>query len=580
MYLPLSSRRSWLRAGAGAASLLLAGGWALPAVAATSAGTTTTVAPAPTPSVTWTVAHPPTSPPPLQDAAAAYDGDTRTVVLFGGRKADGTMSGDTWVWNGATWTDFPNSLPSARDKASLAFDPTLHQLILFGGEDDNGVLYGDTWAWNGQQWVQQDQAGPAPSPRAAAGFAYDPAGRLVLFGGTGSGPGAGTTTTTTTTTAGSTSTSVAAATPNAPLADTWQWTGTGWIEDPASGPPARSGAQMAYDSTTGTTVLFSGDLSGGGGTSPVLAGDTWTWDGAAWTAVAGTASSPAARDGAVFADDSAVGGPLLLAGAGSGGPLADTWLWSRHGWVETRATGSNPGPEAAGAGTYDAATSSYVLFGGVGAGGQALGSTDVVTAVLPPVVAPQVQPQPSPSTTTTVRTAGGRPTPTTPTTAAKTPTTTAPPPPPPTTVAPVLAAPHTMTLVANVHTVRGGATVQLSGSGFQPGSIVSISFHSTPALVGHSVADSNGAFTATVDVPRSASPGLHHFVAQGMAPGGEPTELVAAVFVLAPAGSHRPTPLQTGVMIGLALVLPAGAWTAMMGSGWWRRRRVATPTPG
>jgi hypothetical protein len=327
---------------------------------------------------------------------------------------------------------------------------------------------------------------------------------------------------------------------------------------------------MAYDSTTGATVLFSGETSPAGSGSPALASDTWTWSGAAWTQQA-TAPAPPARYGGVFDDDPALGGPLLLAGAGASGALSDGWLWSKQGWVEAHPAGP-ASPQEAVAGGYDAATSSFVVFGGTGPGGEVLANTAVVTASLPPVASPQVRPQPPAPTTTTVPTAAAHPTPTSPATTAK--------PAPTTTVTlqtpaprPVLAQPRTMTLVANVHTVRQGATVQLSGSGFQPGSIVTITFHSTPALIGHSVADSNGEFTATVDVPRSASPGQHHFVAQGQGPSGAATQLVAAVFVLGPTGSHRPTPLETGLLIGLALAIPGGAWMAMSGSAWWRRRR-------
>src|ERR1700719_986653 len=54
--------------------------------------------------------------------------------------------------------------------------------------------------------------------------------------------------------------------------------GLSWTRQaPASSPPARSGASMAYDAATGTVVLF-----GGGGANSSLS-DTWTWDGATWT---------------------------------------------------------------------------------------------------------------------------------------------------------------------------------------------------------------------------------------------------------------------------------------------------------
>ena len=43
---------------------------------------------------------------------------------------------------------------------------------------------------------------------------------------------------------------------------------------PATHPPGRVGASMAYDAATGTIVLFSGGTSRNG-----FLGDTWTWCG-------------------------------------------------------------------------------------------------------------------------------------------------------------------------------------------------------------------------------------------------------------------------------------------------------------
>jgi hypothetical protein len=579
------SRRSRLPAAAVAVGILLslsapAGqAWAATSPGTTTADTTTAAtttaappadvstpaAPPPAPVLTWRAAHPATSPPPLQYPAAAYDADNRTVVLFGGRVASGKLSDDTWVWNGTNWNDFPNSQPPAREMASMAFDPTLHQLILFGGQGDQGTLLNDTWAWNGTQWVQLDGAGPAPTPREASAFAYDPAGRLVLFGGTGYAAGASTPDTT-----GNTSTTTATLQAETTLGDTWQWTGAGWIQSTSLGPPARSGAEMSYDSAVGATVLFSGETSAAGAGTPSLASDTWTWDGLAWNQETAT-TAPPPRYGGLFVDVPSVDGALLVGGAGQTGALADGWRWSKQGWQQAQNAG-NPTPRQGAAGGFDIASSTLVLFGGIGPGASALGDTEVIGPALPPTVSPSTQPQSSPSTTSTIPTAATRPAPTSPPTTPSPTTTTIALRTVPTTSPSAAVLPRTMTLLANVHSVHQGATVQLSGTGFQAGSLITITFHSEPALIGHTVADRNGSFTDTVDVPRSASPGQHHFVAQGLDPSGGTAELVAAVYVLAPA-SHKPTALQTGVMIALALIIPGGAWMAMSGSTWWRRRR-------
>ena len=42
-------------------------------------------------------------PPPLAGASAALDADDGDVIVFGGRTSNGSLSNDTWVWNGKVW---------------------------------------------------------------------------------------------------------------------------------------------------------------------------------------------------------------------------------------------------------------------------------------------------------------------------------------------------------------------------------------------------------------------------------------------------------------------------------------------
>ena len=95
-------------------------------------------------------------------------------------------------------------------------------------------------------------------------------------------------------------------------------------QHPASHPPARTGAAMAYDAATGTAVLF------GGGSNLGVLGDTWTWDGTTWTQQA-PAASPPARAQAAMAYDAATGTAVLFGGYDITGrgvhDLADTWTW-------------------------------------------------------------------------------------------------------------------------------------------------------------------------------------------------------------------------------------------------------------
>jgi hypothetical protein len=63
----------------------------------------------------------------------AYDAATRTVVLFGGQGPHGVL-GDTWTWDGTTWTQQRLAAhPPARSYAAMAYDPAPGTVVLFGG---------------------------------------------------------------------------------------------------------------------------------------------------------------------------------------------------------------------------------------------------------------------------------------------------------------------------------------------------------------------------------------------------------------------------------------------------------------
>lgn len=538
---------------------------------------------APAPVVTWTTASPATSPPPTKYAAAAYDPDTATMVMFGGMQgasgASASLSNQTWIWDGHRWTQKAtqsNCTPPARQLAAMAYDPALHQLVMFGGQGQAGVFLADTWTWNGYCWYQTDQgATTAPGPREAAAMAFDRAGNLVLFGGTGS---VSTQSSPTPSSGGGASVgSGTGTTAEKVFGDTWIWNGSTWAQGP-SGPPSRSGAALAFDPTDKETVLFSGSATPADSASPSLLTDTWIWDGTRWTR-ASTPTVPPARSQAVFAAAPGLSGALLTQGAGASGALSDAWLWSSStGWTAAKTEGNPTGRVGAAAAT-DTSDSVLVVFGGVEGGGQALAQTVLATA------AETTAPHPPTSTppTTTKAPAGGTPTsssrPAAPTTTiAKAARTTIPAPTTTTTTtvsSPAMqATPGTLSLRASTQSVRPGAQVRLTGEGFAPRSTISISFHSTPVSLGQIVADPSGAFTANVSVPRGAAPGLHHFEADGIDPAERPTQLVANVYVVGAAGTSGPSVPVTAAMVALALVIPAGTWVAMTLAP---RRRKSSP---
>jgi hypothetical protein len=70
-------------------------------------------------------------------------------------------------------------------------------------------------------------------------------------------------------------------------------------------PAARENAAMAFDSTSGRTVMYGGISSTG---TPL--NDTWTWDGSSWSQL--STASPGALSSARMSDDPADGGVLLM----------------------------------------------------------------------------------------------------------------------------------------------------------------------------------------------------------------------------------------------------------------------------
>lgn len=131
-----------------------------------------------------------------------------------------------------------------------------------------------------------------------------------------------------------------------PLA-TWEWNGAAWrprrfeIE-----PPSRSGAAMVYDNTRQRIVLFGGAIA----TSSVtgLLGDTWTYDGTAWTPLAIDGPSPRHRHAMAY--DAARDRIVLYGGTDDFGPRSDTWEFDGAAWIERQPSSTIPD-----AGNYHAA---------------------------------------------------------------------------------------------------------------------------------------------------------------------------------------------------------------------------------
>lgn len=183
------------------------------------------------------------APPARADAALAYVAHLDLVVLFGGVGNSGLL-GDTWLWNGESWTPLNSKgAPSPRSGHAMAYDPINGYVVMYGGTTSNGAS-NETWLFNGSEWTLYTYLGP--SPRAGHSMFYDEGReRVVLVGGLPQAPGV-------------------------TVAETWEWTGSNWRTIESQGPSPRINADAAYDSSRGLAVLF-------GGISPDanLLNDTW-----------------------------------------------------------------------------------------------------------------------------------------------------------------------------------------------------------------------------------------------------------------------------------------------------------------
>ncbi|MCB9666335.1 MAG: hypothetical protein H6732_19650, partial [Alphaproteobacteria bacterium] len=323
---------------------------------------------------TWTERTPASAPAERENPAMAWDGARGAVVMTGGRRAPGKKCNgsnerecdDLWVWDGSTWTeDVRPEVPPRRAEAQLVFDPERGRLLLFGGRgslggpcaDVGGTSCEGLWADAGGVWTELRALSEQPPARTAAPIAYDAArGRGVLFGGYGVPIGR------------------CGVLGSGYCNDTWEWTPAGWLQrTPASSPPARSGLASAWDAQREVTVVFGGYADEMADCPPFdarVCADTWTWDGTSWTEHV-VDPSPPARRAAAFAHDPVRGQTVLFGGTsasnarcdGANEDCGDTWTWDGAAWTKQTPSGA-PGRRDRSAMAFDAAHGVMVLFGG------------------------------------------------------------------------------------------------------------------------------------------------------------------------------------------------------------------------
>ena len=285
----------------------------------------------------WVQLAPASSPLPTPGASAqftsmAYDQARQQIVFFGGPYNGSAYGNQTWVWDGAAWTQkFPATVPPGRYSPGLAYDSIRQQVVMFGGATQTAIL-SDTWVWDGTNWTQKAAGLPAPPGRINHGMAFD-GQQIVMFGGWD-----------------------AAFAGFVVYGDTWVWNGTSWTQKIlATHPTARSDFGMAYDGARNQVVVFSGVDAG--------ANDTWLWNGSTstWTQAHPALSPPSGWN--AMAWDSARQQMIDVIQSYTLSAPTQTWSWDGANWTQ-KLLAVEPSTRYAAAMAFDTARQQMILFSG------------------------------------------------------------------------------------------------------------------------------------------------------------------------------------------------------------------------
>ena len=147
------------------------------------------------------------------------------------------------------------------------------------------------------------------------------------------------------------------------LAETWVYDGTTWTNVTAvpgePNPPARLWAGMAFDTATGTAILFGGCAQLA--CSQYL-GDTWSWNGSGWTNMNPSGTPSPRRAPAMANSPTQLNGGVLLFGGYNGAALGDMYIWDGANWNTPEAF--TPTAREWASMSYDAVNQEVVMFGG------------------------------------------------------------------------------------------------------------------------------------------------------------------------------------------------------------------------
>ena len=138
--------------------------------------------------------------------------------------------------------------------------------------------------------------------------------------------------------------------------DTWMWDGTAWTQQhPANAPAPRYGFGMAYDAARKQVVLFGGST---------YTSDTWTWEGSTWTEQHPAHSPPGGSPLSLAYD---VATQQIVLWVVDSQIRGQTWTWDGVDWTQQLTRTTPPWWDSYRM-AYDGATQQVVLFGGSSCG--------------------------------------------------------------------------------------------------------------------------------------------------------------------------------------------------------------------
>lgn len=147
-----------------------------------------------------------------------------------------------------------------------------------------------------------------------------------------------------------------------PLGDTWSWDGGAWTRITSTAPSPRFGAQVVYDDSRKVVLLY------GGFTGSSADVDTWTWDGTRWLEMGPSQTPNAGSPTMAFDSTHRVAVLVALPNPYSGSTTTQTWTWDGADWRQVTAAVQPSVGLQYGALAYDPGRKMIVLFSHAGNG--------------------------------------------------------------------------------------------------------------------------------------------------------------------------------------------------------------------